>query len=126
VYTTALFSDAHDDSRVHKGSDEYCEESEDVSRAALRAGDMGTGSADMLRAAIGWGIMEYYSDVRNDVGNTRIIHKRSGRKRIVTPNSAWKKSKAVIQSFSVPNFPAKPRKFCQTSRKYERKGVGYK
>lgn len=59
VYTAALFSDAHDDSRSHRGSDEVCEESEDVSRAALRAGDMGTGSADMLRAAIGRRIMDY-------------------------------------------------------------------
>ena len=97
VYTTALFSDTHDDNRSHKGSDEDCEESEDVSRAVLRAGDMGIGSADMLGAATGREIMEYYRDVRSDMRNTRVVHKRSGRVRSGAPEFALTKSKAVIQ-----------------------------
>lgn len=47
VYTTALFSDAHDDIRFHRGSDEVFDEREDVSRAGL-AGGNGAGTADML------------------------------------------------------------------------------
>lgn len=77
---------------------------------------MGTGSADMLRAAIGREIMEYYSDVRNDMKNARIIHSRSRRVRCVAPKFALTKSKAVIQFPSEPNFvAAAPRGFCQTS-----------
>lgn len=60
---------------------------------------MVTGSADMLRAAIERKFMEYYSDVRKDMGNSRIIHKRSGQERSVAPKFTWTKSKAVIQFF---------------------------
>lgn len=48
VYTTALFSDAHVVIRFHSGKDEDCEKRPEESKAVLRDGDIGTGSADIF------------------------------------------------------------------------------